>query len=170
MKAKTTIMVFAALASAAPALAHHSFSMFDQQKNLFIEGTVKDFEWTNPHAWLYVVSKDPQGKTVEWGIEMGGPGQIARGGWRKDTVKTGDRITVEIHPLKDGTFGGQFLTAKLSNGRMIGQVDGGIRSIPAPGGDEDALRAQAAGQGNQGGVRRDANGNVTPDAVNQQGR
>ena len=166
MNVKAALAGMATVALTAPALAHHSFSMFDQQKNLFIDGTVKEFEWTNPHSWLYVVTKDANGKLIQWGIEMGGPGQIARGGWRHDTVKSGDKVVVEIHPLKDGTHGGQFLTAKLADGRVIGQVDGGIRSLPAPGGDEEALGTQAAGVGNQGGIKRDANGNVVPDPAN----
>jgi len=110
----------------AQAFAHHSFSMFDNQKTLSIDGTVREFELVNPHGWLYVVVTDAQGKPVEWGIEMGGPGALGRSGWRADTVKPGDKISVHIHPLKDGTYGGQFMDAKLPDGRVIGGGDTGL--------------------------------------------
>ncbi len=126
MNVKWTLAGIVTVAIASPALAHHSFSMFDHQKNVVIEGTVKDLELTNPHSWLYVVTKDANGKTAEWTIEMGGPGNIARTGWKADTVKPGDKIAVEIHPLKDGTHGGQFLNAKLSDGRTLEGGDSGI--------------------------------------------
>jgi hypothetical protein len=125
-KFKGALATAAAFLAAGPALAHHSFSMFDAQKTLSIEGTVKEFELVNPHGWLYVVAKDADGKTVEWGIEMGGPGALGRNGWKPDTVKPGDKIVVQIHPLKDGTYGGQFLNAKLADGRTIGGGDTGL--------------------------------------------
>lgn len=126
MKLAAALACFATLAITASALAHHSFSMFDNEKTLSIEGAVKEFELTNPHSWLYVVTKDAQGKVSEWGIEMGGPGALGRSGWQRDTVKPGDNIVVEIHPLKDGTHGGQFLNAKLFDGRLIGGGDTGL--------------------------------------------
>jgi len=100
--------------------------MFDHQKTVVIDGTVKDFELVNPHSWLYVVTKDAAGKTSEWTIEMGGPAGMARAGWRADTVKPGDKIAVEIHPFKDGTHGGQCLNATLPDGRRVAGGDTGI--------------------------------------------
>ena len=126
MKFTVALAVIAAVAVAAPVHAHHSFAMFDRAKTLSIDGTVKEFELTNPHSWLYVVTEDADGKVAEWTIEMGSPGGMARNGWRHDTVIPGDKIVVEIHPLRDGTYGGQFLTAKLSDGRLIGGGDSGI--------------------------------------------
>lgn len=126
MDMRAILAAIAALAVSTPVLAHHSFSMFDQQKKMLIEGTVKDFELVNPHSWLYVVSKDAAGKTAEWTIEMGGPGGMARSGWKADTVKAGDKILVEIHPLKDGTRGGQYLNARLEDGRVMEGGDSGI--------------------------------------------
>ena len=117
----------AAFVVTAPAFAHHSFSMFDAEKTVTIEGTVKEFEFINPHAWLYLVGVDRTGKTVEWSIEMGGAGALARSGWKADTVKPGDRIAVQIHPLKDGSRGGQYLKAKLPDGRT---VEGGDLGLP----------------------------------------
>lgn len=120
------VLMVVGLIVAEPTDAHHSFSMFDNEKTLFVDGTVKDVELVNPHAWLYVASKDAQGRTVEWGIEMGGVGAIARIGWKADTVKPGDKIVVEIHPLKDGSYGGQYVNAKLADGRSIGGGDSGL--------------------------------------------
>ena len=109
-----------------PALAHHSFSMFDIAKTVTLEGQVVSFEMINPHSWLYVMTKDANGKVGEWALEMGGAGAMARAGWQKDTVKPGDTISVDIHPLKDGTRGGQFLKARLAGGKAIDGGDTGL--------------------------------------------
>ena len=101
--------------------------MFDAGKTATIEGTVKEFEYINPHAWLHIVATDANGKKAEWSIEMGGVNAIVRTGWKPDTVKPGDRISVQIHPLKDGSRGGQYLTAKLPNGTTM---DGGDSGLP----------------------------------------
>lgn len=125
------IIVSAAVALAAFAVqvqAHHSFAMFDQEKTITVEGTMKEFEWTNPHCWLHVNVIDPTtGKSSEWAFEMGSIGQIAAQGWKADTVKAGDKITVEAHPMKDGSRGGQYQGAKLSDGRSFKQPPAGGR-------------------------------------------
>jgi len=113
--------VVAAALFVAPAFAHHSFSMFDADKTVTLTGMVKEFEWTNPHAWLRIMVNDQaSGKAVQYALEMGSPGQQARVGWKPDSVKPGDKVTVTIHPLKDGSRGGQFITAMLPNGTMLG--------------------------------------------------
>jgi hypothetical protein len=129
MRTHIALAGMAALAFCGPAFAHHSFSMFDAEKTLTIEGTVKEFEFINPHAWLYIMALDSSGKAVEWSIEMGGSGALTRTGWKPDTVKPGDRVSVQIHPLKDGSRGGQYLTAKLPDGRMIEGGDSGLPPI-----------------------------------------
>ena len=106
---------------AAPALAHHSFAMFDADKTVEMTGTVKDFQWTNPHSWLQLMVTDDKGKASEWSLEMGAPGGLARQGWKPKTVVAGDKVTVRVHPLKDGSSGGQFLSIVLPNGQKIGQ-------------------------------------------------
>ena len=106
---------------AVPALAHHSFAMFDADKTIELTGTVKDFQWTNPHSWLQVMVMDDKGQAAEWSLEMGAPGGLARQGWKPKTVVSGDKVTVRIHPLKDGSAGGQFLSIVLPNGQKIGQ-------------------------------------------------
>ena len=110
----------AAALFAAPALAHHSFAMFDASKTVELAGAVKEFQWTNPHSWLQVMVTDEQGQTVEWSLEMGSPGGLARQGWRPKTVLPGDQVTFTMHPLKDGTAGGQLLTVVLPNGTTMG--------------------------------------------------
>ena len=107
------------LAVSAPAFAHHSFAMFDRAKTVSVEGTVVSFEMINPHSWLYVTTRDAGGKQVEWALEMGGLAAMAREGFQKDWIKPGDRISVDFHPLKDGTHGGQYLSAKLADGRDV---------------------------------------------------
>jgi hypothetical protein len=105
------------------AQAHHSFSMFDKEKMITISGALKEFEWTNPHCWLHVVATDPAtGKNAEWAFEMGSITQIAAQGWKVDSVKPGDKITISGHPLKDGSRGGQYRSVKLSDGRSFQQV------------------------------------------------
>jgi hypothetical protein len=116
-----TLVLAGSLAAviAAPALAHHSFAMFDADKTVELNGTVKEFQWTNPHSWLQVMVTDDKGVTKEWSLEMGSPGGLARNGWRPKTVVAGDKVTVSIHPLKDGSAGGQLLKAKLADGREL---------------------------------------------------
>ena len=121
MKFKALAFVaFAAAALSAPASAHHSFAMFDAEKNVTLTGTVKEFEWTNPHSWLRVMVDDQAtGKPMQWAVEMGSPAQQAQRGWKPDSVRPGDKVSVTIHPLKDGSRGGQFLSAVLPNGQTL---------------------------------------------------
>ena len=120
----------AAVAFAAPALAHHSFAMFDSGKNIKMTGTVKELEWTNPHSWLRVVIMDQAtGKPMNWAFEMGPPAQQIRRGWKPDSLKPGDTVTLTMHPLKDGSRGGQLVDATLPDGRTVG----GAGAPPLPG-------------------------------------
>jgi hypothetical protein len=94
--------------------------MFDHEKTLTISGAVKEFEWTNPHAWIHITATDEKsGRPVEWSFEMGSVGQVAAQGWKSDTIKPGDKITVTMHPLKDGSRGGQYMSATLADGRSF---------------------------------------------------
>jgi hypothetical protein len=100
--------------------------MFDNTKTITLQGKIASFELINPHSWLYVEVTDSAGKTAEWALEMGGSGAMTRAGWQKDTVKPGDPVTVFFHPLRDGTHGGQFLRAKLPDGKEIDGGDTGL--------------------------------------------
>jgi Family of unknown function (DUF6152) len=116
-------VVSAIVAFVIQAQAHHSFAMFDHDKAITVSGTLKEFEFTNPHCWLHVSVVDPTtGRTLDWAFEMGSVGQIAAQGWKADTVKLGDKITIEAHPMKDGSRGGQYMSATLSDGRTLKQA------------------------------------------------
>lgn len=108
-----------AAAIAVPAQAHHSFAMFDNQKTVTLDGAVKQFQWTNPHTWIQIVVKDANGHAEEWSIEDGSPNGLARTGWKRDSLKSGDHAIVVIHPLKDGSNGGSLVTVSV-NGAIIG--------------------------------------------------
>ena len=124
---------FAAIAAAlcaAPALAHHSFAMFDAGKIVTLEGTVKQFQWTNPHAWIILmVNEQKDQPPVQWSIEMNGPTGIARDGWVPKTLTPGMQVKVVIHPLRDGNKGGQYLAVTLPDGTLMGNPQG--RGDPA---------------------------------------
>jgi len=123
MKITTLALAVAALtAGAAPALAHHSFAMFDNQKEVELVGTVKEFQWTNPHTWIQVVVPDAAGtSTSEWSVEGGNPGDLARRGWKKTSLKPGDKVTIRIHPMKNGTNGGSLVGVTLADGTVVGR-------------------------------------------------
>jgi Family of unknown function (DUF6152) len=95
--------------------------MFDAQKTITLQGSVKDFRWGNPHSWIQLlVPKD--GVNEEWSIEMGSTTQLYRSGWRPRTLQNGDKITVIVHPLRDGTPGAMFLSAQGSDGTALGKA------------------------------------------------
>jgi Family of unknown function (DUF6152) len=102
---------------ASPAYAHHSFAMFDQEKEQTITGVVKEFQWTNPHTWIQLMVEE-DGKPVEYSIEGMSPSGLSRRGWKRDAFKPGDKITVVMHPLKSGEKGGSFLRAITSDGAV----------------------------------------------------
>ena len=112
----------AVLMLSASALAHHSFAMFDYNKDITIVGEVKELQWINPHIHLLVNVPDGKGGMVEWDIEGGTPGNLRRTGWSKDVVKPGEKISVAIHPLKNGTSGGMLVSATRGDGTPVGQV------------------------------------------------
>jgi len=105
---------------AGAASAHHSFSMFDRSTNLVLNGTVKDFQWTNPHSWIEVLVKDPSGKTIEWGCAMGSPGNLLRTGWKPHSLVPGDAVTVTINPMKDGERAGSVVSVYRADGTRVG--------------------------------------------------
>jgi Family of unknown function (DUF6152) len=112
--------VAAAAIMAAPALAHHSFAMFDGEKAVTLEGTVKAFQWIYPHSWILLMVPNSEGQLEQWPIEMGSPGGLAKEGWLPKTLTPGMKVKAVIHPLKDGTHGGQYLAVTLEDGRTLG--------------------------------------------------
>jgi len=115
---KTTwLAALGALLCALPALAHHSTAMFDFAKTIEIKGTIKSFEWTNPHTWTVVTV----GK-AEYGLEGMSPNYLSRNGWSKRTLKTGDSVTLQVHPLKDGRKGGFMVSVTLPDGKVLNNL------------------------------------------------
>ena len=115
-----TLIAIAALLTASSALAHHSFAMFDQSKSVTLDGTVKDFRWSNPHVFIQLLVKTEGGSEVEWSIEMTSPEHLARVGWRPGNLKPGDKVTLVIHPMRDGTAGGQYMSGTGPDGPFAG--------------------------------------------------
>lgn len=113
-----TAAAAAASLLALPALAHHSFAMFDQNKVIYLTGTVKQFEWVNPHAWLHLMIES-EGKAVTWSFEGGSPAQLAGLGWKPEAFRIGDRVEIGYRPMKDGSHGGQIMNVKLADGQKV---------------------------------------------------
>jgi hypothetical protein len=126
---KVLCAAFALLILTMPrASAHHAFaSEYDVSKVVTVSGTVTAFKWTNPHAWVYVESKDQNGEVTSWGFEMGSPGGLTRRGWTKTELKEGDQVTVDGYAAKDGSNVANARTVTLPDGRKL---FGGFQSTP----------------------------------------
>lgn len=103
------------------AFAHHSTASFDGEKTIELEGVVKEFQWTNPHTWVQLNIVNDQGETVEWSIEGGSPGTLSRNGWSPRIFKPGDKVTIKVHPMLNGSPGGAFVGATLADGSKLGR-------------------------------------------------
>jgi hypothetical protein len=137
MKAKACCVSAALLTSlAVPAAAHHSFAMFDRDKTVEVQGTVKAFQWTNPHSFLDVYVNDPKdGAPVLWTFEFGAVHNLVNQGWKPKTVVPGDKILLTLHPAKNGGPYGQALTVTLPNGTVMQAIQG---ILPSELGSSDA--------------------------------
>ena len=102
------------------AAAHHSFAMFDMGKEVTVKGKVKKFQWTNPHAYIQLVSKDASGNEVECSMEMGAPMYLYARGWRPGSLKAGMDISVTLNPLRNGKPGGVVRDVTTADGKPIG--------------------------------------------------
>jgi hypothetical protein len=99
--------------------AHHSGAMFADNVTV-ITGTIKQFQWTNPHSWIQVNVETSPGRTKEWSIEWGSPNSLGRQGFRPNTFPIGTKVTMQINPMRDGTAAGGFVAAKLADGKTVG--------------------------------------------------
>lgn len=115
----SAISAVAVLASIAPALAHHSDAMFDSGKEVVLNGTVKEFQYTNPHSWIQLVVPASNGPAVEWSIETGAPIVLLRAGIKPTALQPGDKITLRAHPMKDGSLGGSLIEVKKEDGSTL---------------------------------------------------
>jgi hypothetical protein len=119
--AHAAALVAAALA-VAPGHAHHSGAIFEYDRSVTLVGTVKQFQWTNPHCWIELSVPGANGVAEEWSVEMGAPLQLYQGGWKPGTLKPGDEITVVIRPNRDASVkAGLFVSAVGGDGRALGK-------------------------------------------------
>jgi len=119
----------------AAAQAHHSFAMFDQTNRVTIKGTVTEFQWTNPHAFIHVDVAGADGKVENWEIELNSPNNLKRQGWSSSSVKAGDKVTLITYPLRDMADhkGGLFISLTLPDGKVLGEAafsGGGPVNVP----------------------------------------
>ena len=126
-----------AVAAAAPAFSHHSAAMFDATKTVEHKGTVKKFLWVNPHSLLIVSVRNSRGGIEEYSYEANGPGYLVRNGWKRESLKPGDEITVVSNPLIDGRPGGNLVEVTLPDGRKLSARPGPApAAVPANAGEE----------------------------------
>ena len=130
MRQRLLLTCLLVVGAAMPVVAHHSFNMFDDKKELLLSGEVKEFQWSNPHTWIQLNVADASGKIVEWSIEGGSPNLLGRQGWKRNSLKPGDKVEITIHPLRDGQPGGSFVHAVLADGRKLGRNQ--ITAAPEP--------------------------------------
>jgi hypothetical protein len=125
---RTKVYTFAALVLTAafyfatPLVAHHSAAMFDATKTTELTGTVKEFQWANPHIWIQV-NVDKNGTKEEWSFEGGSPNTLSRQGWKKSTFEPGAQVTIKFNPMRDGSHAGQFVGAKFADGKILGRFE-----------------------------------------------
>jgi len=116
------VIALAFVLTTSSVLAHHSFAMFDQSKTVTLQGAVTDFRWTNPHVFIELSVKSESSADEDWSIEMTSPEHLSRAGWRPGTLKPGDKVTLNIHPMRDGVKGGQYLSGTGPRGPFAGSA------------------------------------------------
>ena len=107
--------------------AHHSTTAYDHKRTITLTGVVKEFQWTNPHSWIQLLVTDEKGSTTEWAIETGAPNLNVRNGWKRTDLKPGDKVTLVIYPIRDGSAHGTLANVTLPDGRVL---DGAADFIP----------------------------------------
>jgi hypothetical protein len=131
-----TICMLASLAIAAavlvtPVWAHHSGAGFNSTEVVELKGTIKEFQFKNPHTWVQVLVPDANGKVTEWSLEWGSPNSLGRQGYRPSTFPAGAKVTVRLNPMKNGSPAGGFIAAKFEDGTVIGRWDEKVSSSAA---------------------------------------
>ena len=109
--------------------AHHSAIAYDRDADVELTGTVREFQYTNPHSWLYVQVVDKAGQTVDWGFEAEGPSTLLRAGIKVSLLKPGEKVTVKGHPLKDGRPAALLVSVTKTDGSVL-STDAALRRGP----------------------------------------
>ena len=117
--AATAVIGLAGLSGAAT--AHHAATMFDREQTVELIGTVREFQWTNPHIWIQIQVENSDGEVEEWSIEGGVPNRLFRSGWRPNSFEPGDEVTILAFPMRDGGKAGLFIGAELPDGSTLGR-------------------------------------------------
>lgn len=107
------------LGASGAALAHHSPAVFDRTRQATIVGVVTEFHWSNPHCWIHLDVTNASGQTERWGVEMDPATVLARNGWTSRTLEPGDKVEVKVYPLRNDEKGGQYISLKLPNGKVM---------------------------------------------------
>ncbi len=116
-----------------PAWVHHSGAMFDRTRTIQITGIVTEFNWANPHSSFKVEVTGGGGKVETWAVEMNGPNNLVHEGWKRTTIKAGDKVTVTVNPLRDGRPGGWYVAIALPDGKSLNSNDAPAGGTPAGG-------------------------------------
>ena len=119
---KSVLAALGLTALAVPALAHHSYSMFDMNRTVTLEATVVRFKWQNPHAFIEADVTE-RGTAQRWAIEMTSPNNLAQEGWKRTSLKPGDRVRIWVHPLRSGARGASYAGVRLPDGSTLGDVN-----------------------------------------------
>lgn len=138
LKMSLIVPTLAAIFAAGAVMAHHSTAMFDFAKTIELKGTIKSFAWTNPHTWTVVTAEGDAAVAGEYGLEGMSPNYLARNGWSKRSLNEGDKVTLQVHPLKDGRKGGFMVSVKLADGTVM-------YNLPRREGADPVAAAAAAG-------------------------
>lgn len=110
------------LAPAGAAVAHHSYAMFDMNKTVALDATIVRFRWQNPHSFIEANAAVKGGAEL-WAIEMNSPNNLVSEGWKRTTLKPGDKVKLYVHPLRDGSKGGSYAGVRLADGKVLGNVN-----------------------------------------------
>ena len=119
---RLSLLIPALIAAAVPAAAHHSYSMFNMTRTVVLDATVARFKWQNPHAFIDA-DVAARGRTERWAIEMTSPNNLVQSGWKRTSLRPGNRVKIYVHPLRSGARGGAYAGIVLANGSTLGDVD-----------------------------------------------
>jgi hypothetical protein len=122
-----SLAVFAGLAS-----AHHSGAMFESTKTVVLNGTIEEFNWVNPHSSIKIAVPNADGKPVVWAIEMNTPQNLVREGWKRTTIKAGDKASITVRPMRDGRPAGTYVSIKLADGTVLSGAPEAAAAASAP--------------------------------------